>query len=101
MEGPQLRGITPIRLGIAVSASGNADQLRLSVAGHVGKRRRLVVRRPEHLMAPPVAANAFRILEPRRGGARKSDDEDVVPAVVIEVAGPRKEIVGVLVLVTE
>ena len=101
MERPRLRRSSPIRLGIAVSTSGDADQLRLSVAGQVRKRRRLVVRRTEHLVPPPVGPGAFRILEPRGGRAGKPDDEDVVPAVFVEVVGPGKKIVGVLVLLSE
>ena len=55
MERPRLRRIAPIRRGVAVLAFGDADQLRLAVAGEVGERRRLVVGLLEDLVPHPMA----------------------------------------------
>ena len=55
MERPRLRRVVPVRLGVAVLPLGDADQLRLPVAGEVGERRRFVVGQVEDLVPRPVA----------------------------------------------
>ena len=93
--------IVPVRRGIAILTLGDADELRLSVAGQIGKGRRLVVRLIEDLVPHPVPVLALRVLEPRRLLPGEADDQDVVPAVLVEVEGPGEKVVGVLVLLAE
>src|SRR3954471_9963588 len=52
-------------------------------------------------MPRPVRVGALGVLEPRRVGAGEADDQDVVPAILVEVDGPREEVVGVLILRSE
>src|SRR5262245_13018496 len=101
MERPRLCRIGRIEIGITVLAFRDAHEFRLAVAGEIGKRRRFVVGVLEDLVTGPVAVLALRILEPGGVLPRKADDQDVLPAVLVEVERPGKEIVRVLVLLAE
>src|SRR5262245_15508991 len=105
MEGPWLGGITPIRSGVAGEAVGHANDLWLAVAGQVRKGGRLVVHDIENFVARPVCiiAGSFlsRVLVPRRVLSRKAEDQNVVPAVLVEVIAEGEKVVGISVVLAE
>src|SRR5262245_42187300 len=49
-------------------------------------------------MACPLAVRRFRILKPTGVLARKSDNEDVIPTVLVEIKSPSQKIIRILVL---
>src|SRR5207248_293549 len=86
-----------IRLSVAVSAFRGADDFWFSIAGKIGKRRRLIIGYIEDDMLFPVSVAALGIFIPGRLFAWKADDQDIVPAVFIEIVSEREEIIGILI----
>ena len=101
MPFPRFGRLTPIWLGVAVRTFGTAHDLGLTVARNVRKRGRFVVGYVQHIVACPVAFFALRILVPRRFLARKTENENIRPAITVEVVGEGKKIVRVGVLLSE
>ena len=80
---------------ILLEVAGVNEELGLAVAVHVREGRRFTVRHVEDIMLSPFAAFSLRVdVEPGRG-TREAIDEDVGPAVAIEVMGVGDEVVGV------
>ena len=92
---PNLRRVGGIGLGIAEESLGIAHQFRQSVAVDVFELRRFVVHHIKRQVPGPVAGLSPWVLEPESIFAGHADDEDVRPAVAVEVGGPGEEIVGV------
>ena len=95
VEDPGLRRIVLPDRGIAEKPTDRADDLGREVAIEIGERRRLVVDLREDAVAWPWPLVPLGVLEPRRILSRKAVDEDVVPAVAVEVVAPAEEVVGV------
>src|SRR5262245_59618305 len=91
----------PDRGGIAILTFGDANELGFAVAGQVGKGGRFVIRLIETLVSLPMAFSAFGIFEPRSVLAGKADDQNVVPAILVEVISPGEKIIRVGVLGAE
>ena len=72
-----------------------AEELRLAVTIDVDEVGRLAVGDVEDVMPSPVAGLALRIFEDEGGLARQAVDQDVGPAIAIEVIGELDEVVGV------
>src|ERR1043165_2822717 len=105
MEGPLGRRVFPIGRRIAEKAAGVADDLRLDIAGEVCPRRGLVVHRVEYEVTLPasraVDTRLAGILEPRGVLAGETNDEQVEPAVAVEIIREREKIIRVLVVHTQ
>src|SRR5206468_1510025 len=91
----------PVRLGVAVGPFGTANDLRFAVPGEVGERRRFIIRHVEDDVLLPVSLAAFGILIPGGNFTGKPEDENVVPAVPVEIVSEGEEIVGVSVVAAE
>src|SRR5690606_20997630 len=95
-EGPGAGRIAPVRLNVAVPATVNADDLGPTISGEVEPGGRLIVDTLEDKMPLPVPLTRLPgIAVPGRLLTREADDEDVVPAVVVEVVDVGEEIVRV------
>src|SRR5439155_5279661 len=86
---------------VAVGSFGTANNLRFAVPGEVGESRRFVVRHVEDDVLLPMAVAALGILVPSGNFTGKPEDENVVPAVLVEIVGEGEEIVGVSVIAAE
>src|SRR5207247_289787 len=98
---PRFGWIGPIRFGVAVESFRAADNLRFAVARQVSEGRRFVVGYVQDIVANPMALLTLWIFVPRRFLARKTHDQDVRPAILVEIVSEREEIVGVGVLLAE
>src|SRR6266542_81652 len=101
MELPGAGGVAPIRFGVAVSALGAADNLRFTVAGEVGERRRFVVGHIENDVLLPMTFAALRVLIPGGDITGETENQNVVPAVLVEIAGEGKKVVRISVVAAE
>jgi hypothetical protein len=72
-----------------------AEELRLAVAVHVDELRRLAVGDVEDVMDRPGAGLALGVLVHEGGVAGEAEDQDVRPAVGVEIVGVGDEVVGV------
>src|ERR1043166_2315531 len=100
---PRFRGITPIRRSVAERTARVGNNLRLAIARDVAPLRRFIVHHIEDLVPRPMLRAiarllAFGILEPRSVRAGETVNQNVIPAVLVEVVGERKEIVRVSVV---
>ena len=101
VERPFLVRLVPVRLRVAEVAdhvraflqARVEEHLRLAVARDVAKRRRFVVGQIHREMLFPRTVLALRILVPVGRRAREAEHENVIPAVLVEVAGEGEEIV--------
>ena len=98
VELPGLRGVLRVRGGPAPLPLGVKDELPPAVPGHVDVVGGLVVDAIEHLVPGPVSRLSPRVLEPGEIRSGKADDQDVVPAVPVDVVHPGEEVVRVAVL---
>ena len=87
----------PIRFGVAVITFRGTNQFWIFVASDVRECGRFVVGDVEHDVLRPVAVGTLGILKPRGRFTRKADDQDVVPAVLVEIMSEREKIVRVFV----
>src|SRR5690606_1629419 len=95
MKGPRLGRPGRIARREAETALVVKDEIGPPVTGDVTDVRRLLVHAIEGEVPRPVAVATLRIFVPERLLARKSDDQDVVPPVGIEVKDLDEEVVGV------
>src|SRR6266545_8328890 len=95
---PRPARIIPARLRVAVGTFRAADNLRFAVTGDVGEGWRFVVRYVQRDMLLPVAFAALRVFIPGGDFAGKTENQDVVPALLIEIVGEREKVdrVGVV-----
>ena len=75
--------------------------LWFAVAGDIDKGGRFIVGHIEHDVLLPVALAAFWIFVPGRDFSGKTEDQNVVPPVLVEVVGEGEEIVRVSVVGAE
>ena len=85
--------VAPARLGKSVKSFGGTHQLGFAIARKVGKRGRFIVRLVEYHIFLSVACAAFGIFIPGRFLARKTDDQNIVPSIVVEIINEREKIV--------
>src|SRR5882724_9883843 len=88
----------PVRFSIAVRAFGTTDELRFAVAVDIGESGRFIVRLIKHDMLRPMALGAFGIFVPGSLLSGKSDDQDVVPPILVEVINESKKVVRVIII---
>ena len=93
MKLPWLGRLAPVRLGIAVKPFRTTDQLRFAIPVDVGECGRLVVRLVEHHMLRPKDFAALRVFIPGRFLTGKTNDQNVIPAIAIEIISKSKEII--------
>lgn len=72
-----------------------AEELRLAVAIDVDELRGFTVGDIEDIMNCPGAGFALRVLVDEGGVAGETEDQDVLPAVGVEVVGVGDEVIGV------
>src|SRR5665213_141414 len=99
VEGPRLSRVGVIGLRVTEPPGGHADQHRLAIAEQVAERGGFIVGDIENFMANPVPVGGFlaaRVFVPTGVFAGESDDQDVVPFVVLEAAGEGEEVVRIL-----
>ena len=75
--------------------AGVAEELRLAVAVDVDELRGFTVGDVEDVMNGPGAGFALRVLVDEGGVTGETEDQDVLPAVGVEVVGVGDEVVGV------
>ena len=93
VKNPLLRRMRPIRRrGVADVVAHEADQLRLAVAQKVAEAGRFVIRGINHSMPRPEAFLVLGILVPIRLGAGETDNDNIRPAVAVDVEGESEEI---------
>jgi hypothetical protein len=86
-----LSGVAEVAVGLV------EDQIGLSVAGDVGERGRLIADAFEDVVLLPVVlpVGIAGVLVPICVGAGEADDEDIGPAVVVEVVNEGEEVLRV------
>lgn len=95
MENPGLGGIGRIGAGPAqTTIGGDVYQLGNAIAIEVNKSWRLAVDMINNLVLRPESVGALRILKPGCILAGEVDDQNVRPAVMVEVIYEGKKIVG-------
>ena len=97
VELPRLRRIVFRNFCVTKLTAGVEDKLRPAVARDVGEGGRFIVDCRECQMALPRLLLTLRIFEPIRFFAGKADDEDISPAVAVDVVREREEVFGVAV----
>src|SRR5262245_22819866 len=103
VKGPLLGRLVPVRLRIAEIAdhvralleARVKDQLRFPVAGEISKRGRFVVGVINREMLFPVTFLAAGVLVPIRRSAGEAEDQNVVPAIFVEVVSEGEKVVRV------
>src|SRR5262245_38322288 len=95
MEFPRARWIRPIRFGIAVLALCYADQFGAAVACKIRERRRFVVGLVQDFMPRPMFLLALWIFKPGGVLAWETYNQDIVPAVFVEVVHPHEEVIRI------
>src|SRR6266567_6672328 len=94
--GPESIGMfLPVRLCIAKVAARATNDLRFAVAGHIRKAGRLVIKFIEDDMALPMSFAAFGVFIPSRLLAWEPIDQNIHPAIAIEVIDKTEEVVRV------
>ena len=96
MECPLLSRIAPIRGHVTEPVPGLTDELGFPIPSQIKKSRRLIVHDVEHTVSRPVAGLLAGIAKPGGIFAGETHDQDILPAVPIEVVDEGKEVVGVL-----
>src|SRR2546427_3698660 len=91
VEGPGRGGMSPVALSITDVAARTAQYLRLTVAGQVDETGRLVIEHIKNNVTLPVSFTAFGVFVPGGFFAGKAIDENVGPAIVVEVISERKK----------
>src|SRR5262245_13291711 len=95
MKLPQLCWIILRNFRVTQLACRGANELRYSVARHVSKRRRLVIRHGHNYISRPRPGLALWISKPPRLLTRETDDDDVRPSIAIHVMRERKKVLRV------
>src|ERR1700722_6427155 len=101
VENPFLLRMPGIRSGITQIIAGNANQHRLPVSQEIAENGRFVVRRVNNRMTLPKALLVLRVLVPKRLLTGEPDDDDVRPAVAVDVRGKGEEILRVSIVDTK
>ena len=82
-------------LRVLLQIAGVAEELRLAVAVDVDELRGFAVGDVEDIMNGPGAGFALRVFVDEGRVAREAEDQDVRPAVAIEIVGVGDKVVGV------
>ena len=95
MEFPRSSRIFPICFGVSEVAAGATNDLGFVIAIDIGECRRFIINDVEDDMLLPMAFAAARIFIPGSILAGETVNQNVVPAVAIEIISEGKEVVGI------
>src|SRR6266568_7755242 len=95
MELPRRPWVLPVRLCIPTVAARATNHLRFAVPGHICKAGRLVIKFTEDDMALPMSVAAFGVFIPSRLLAWEPIDQNIHPAIAVEVIDKTEEVVRV------
>src|SRR2546423_4585656 len=98
MKCPRLSRIAPVSLRVSQIAARIENDLRFAVAGQIAPGGRFVVDNIEDFMTHPmfsavVGHLALRVFVPGSVFSGKTVDQDISPAVLVEVVGEGEEVV--------
>src|SRR2546421_11966662 len=82
-------------------AAGTADNLRFAVPGDIRKSGGLVIEHIKNYVPLPMAFTGFGVFVPGGFFAGEAIDDNVGPAILIEVVGEEEEAVGVGIVHTQ
>src|SRR5260221_1200053 len=85
----------PIRFGIADITARATKNFGFAIPGDVHKSRRFIVHHIEDDMPLPMSLAALWIFVPRRILSWKTVNQDVGPAVAVEIVGKLEKIIGI------
>src|SRR2546423_5094620 len=95
MKGPGRAWILPIRLAIANMPARTTENLRLTIPSSIGESRRFIIDDVKNVMALPVTFSAFGIFVPGSIQPRKAINQNIRPAISVEVIRERQKVIRV------
>src|SRR5580765_7591732 len=101
MKFPGSARVFPIGFGVAQIAARAANDLGFAVPSDIGEAGRFVVENVEDNMALPVAFAPFGVFVPGGFFARKAVNENVGPAILVEVVRKEEKAVGISIVHAE